>query len=208
MDEKIEYKREVYRKLFHLSSIWVSVALWYMPFDMSVKFFGLLYILLLISELLRIYCPLVKNLYIYLFGNYMRAREKNVSKPSFIGSYYVVLATFMGVLFFSKISVVTAVSIMVISDSAAALIGRKFGKNKLLDKSWEGFIAFLVSGWLTIMVIYYLIHANSLFIISGCVAVVGSAIAELYSSRLKIDDNLTIVVACGIVMDLVFYLLQ
>ncbi|MCK7523378.1 MAG: hypothetical protein MZV64_39855 [Ignavibacteriales bacterium] len=63
------------------------------------------------------------------------------------------LSALICALIFPKVIFVTAFSILIISDTMAALIGRKFGKRKFLRKSLEGTLSFFISA--SIVVIIY-----------------------------------------------------
>lgn len=92
-----------------------------------------------------------------------------------------------------------AVLVLGVGDPAAALVGRRWGRTKLLNgRSLEGtatfvVVATLVSG-LSCSMIYSQIGVGLVFAIAGFGAFVG-ALAELLSSEL--DDNLTIPIAAG-----------
>ena len=91
---------------------------------------------------------------------------------------------------------------MLISDSASALIGRKFGKIKILSKSLEGSIAFFVSGIATVSLISYLTNQSINFWIASVFAVLVATIIELISKDIiKIDDNLSIVLTMTLVIN-------
>ncbi|MCO4773015.1 MAG: hypothetical protein KDA24_23480 [Deltaproteobacteria bacterium] len=91
-----------------------------------------------------------------------------------------------------------AVLILGVSDPMAALIGRRWGKTKLVNgRSLEGTLAFAVSGTLVASLMSAWVYPISLpqaFALAGVAGVAG-AIAELFSR--SIDDNLTIPVAAG-----------
>lgn len=197
-----DFKREVQRKLIHLSSLWMVFIIWYMPSQSTIVFFGLLYITMLISELLRIHNETFRNIYNKFFITIMRKHETNPNNTSFVGAYYVVLAVFIAVACFSKTVAITSISVMLISDSAAALIGQKFGKTKLLNKTLEGSMAFMVTGFLTVYTIYLFYFNVSSYLVSGLIAVILATLIELVSRKINMDDNLTIVLTMGLTIEL------
>lgn len=198
----ISYNKELQRKLIHLSSIWMPIAIWNLTYMQSLFLFSTLFIFMAISELLRINVKFFYHIYDYFFGGMMRLHELRYTRSSFVGTFYFVLAVLLAVLMFSKPITVAAVSVMVTADSAAALIGKRFGKIKILDKSLEGCLAFLVTGVITIIFIYHYLKLSELFLISGIIGVAVTAVIELISSRIKIDDNLSIVMSMGGIMAL------
>ncbi len=100
----------------------------------------------------------------------------------------------------SPILCVAAVGILGIGDPLAGLIGRRFGRIKLLHgRSLEGTLAFFVGGTLVSFVLLRVFHAElelgPALAISAAAAACG-ALAELVS--LRIDDNLSVPLAAAL----------
>jgi dolichol kinase len=199
------YQKECCRKLFHLAGIILPITAWYLP-KQSLIIFGISYGLILSFELLRQNSSVFNNIFINIFGHFLRQHEMNKEKSSFIGSYYVLLGALLAVILFPNIIAITALSIMVISDTFSALIGMKYGKTKLAGKSLEGSLAFAISGFVTVLAIYYIAGLDLKFVFIGFIAVLIAAIVELYSRLIKLDDNLAIILAAGFTMQLIYYL--
>ncbi|MEZ4449639.1 MAG: hypothetical protein R3B09_09175 [Nannocystaceae bacterium] len=93
---------------------------------------------------------------------------------------------------------VTGVVVLGVGDPLAAIVGRRFGKHKLLHgRSLEGTLTFLASGWLAAAAILTWLHAlplgaAALIALGGAVP---GAIAELISRR--VDDNFSIPVSAA-----------
>ncbi len=86
------------------------------------------------------------------------------------------------VMFFGKISSVVGISVLTYADSLASIIGYKFGRIKINDKSLEGSITFFIVSFV-ICILFFPVW--KVIIISLVVSVV-----ELLS--VNTDDNLTI----------------
>jgi len=87
---------------------------------------------------------------------------------------------------------------MIWCDTMAALIGKRYGKKKLIgDKSVMGSIAFLISGTLLIFVLQYFIPEFN-FYKAGFITVFLAAVFEQISFA-RINDNLTLPVFSGYV---------
>ena len=95
-------------------------------------------------------------------------------------------------------SLQAAFSILIIGDTMAALIGRKFGKHKFLYKSFEGTLAFLISSSIVILFTPKVGYFYEEYIIGFVAALVG-AIIENISSK-YVDDNFSIPFAVGFSM--------
>jgi dolichol kinase len=116
----------------------------------------------------------------------------------------VILSALLCVLLFPKLITVTAFTILIISDASSALFGRAFGKHKFLDKSLEGSLAFVVSGWIVIALVPKALNHPAEYIAGAIGAVVGG-IVEAASVRLRLDDNLSVPVSIGITMWLILW---
>lgn len=196
----IPYSQEIMRKTVHLSSLWMPVLILVAP----QYFAALIFATLLSANIFIEYgyykkWSLVLKTYGRLFGKMLRAKE-NDGHFRLSGSPYVLAAALCSCLFFSAVNAATALTVMLISDTAAALIGRIFGKHKINHntKSIEGAISFLIIGWIVICLAAVFFHSEPDFIIRGIIGVVIAMIAEIYENRIKIDDNLSIPLIVGI----------
>jgi dolichol kinase len=134
------------------------------------------------------------------FGSMLREHEK---KDGFVlnGASWVLISAVLIFFIFPKILAVTSFTILIISDLAAALIGRRFGKHSLFDKSWEGTFAFFISASL-VVIIYWLSlpDLNYFFLVFGILASAIAGFTEAVSKVLKIDDNISVPTSFSIVM--------
>ena len=110
----------------------------------------------------------------------------------------MLISALICVLLFPKIIFVTAFSILIISDSLAALIGRKFGRHKFLSKSLEGTLAFFLSGSVVVLLSPKIEDTLIEFLI-GIFAVAIGAIVENISFG-WMDDNLSVPISIGLTM--------
>lgn len=133
------------------------------------------------------------------FGQMLRPHEKK-GKGFFNGATWVLISATICVASFPKIITITGFTILIISDIFAALIGRRFGKHKIFDKSWEGTISFVISAIAIVFLYYNLFNLPFSYLISGVIAAVISGFVELISKVIKVDDNLAIPISVGLVM--------
>jgi len=89
-------------------------------------------------------------------------------------------------------------AVMVLSDTSAALIGRKYGMIKIIDKSLEGSLAFFI----TTLVILASAYKFGMPLTLLHIIVVGflSTLAELFSNKLNLDDNIFVSLITGIIL--------
>ena len=200
-EEVISYQQELYRKAIHLCSL--SIPVFYALAGKWITL-ALLVPMLGITVLLdsaRHKPGKTQRFVNKIFGNMLRAHEKDSNDKKLSGASYVLLAACICILFFPKIIGIVAFSVLVVSDTAAALIGRKYGKHRLLDKSVEGTLAFILSGMMVVVCVGSLAQVGDLtFYAFGTIAVTIGAIVEVSSKRFQIDDNISIPIAVGGVM--------
>ena len=188
----ISYRDEVYRKLIHLSSLWMVGAVYFLPQSLAITLFAALLIGFGGFEYGRRRIPLIQSLTNRTMGSILRNHEKQ----SMTGAFYVVLAVLIAVILFSKPVAVIAIIIMLVSDTFAALVGRKYGRIKILNKSLEGCMAFFA---ITIVILTFSSISGFIPIHVLCILLISIiiTITELISDKIKIDDNLSIVLISG-----------
>jgi dolichol kinase len=147
----IDYKDELVRKLIHLFSLSIPIIYYFIPKSTAAIILGSLAVIAFTLDLGRYFSPQVGKIFYKLFGFLLRHHEVDTDKKNLNGATYVLLSAVFGVLVFPKIIFITAFSILIIGDTMAALIGRKFGKHKFLYKSFEGTLAFFMKNILLVL---------------------------------------------------------
>ena len=94
-----------------------------------------------------------------------------------------------------------AVSILILSDSMAAIIGTLFGKTKINGKSLEGSAAFFGTSCVLSLVITVIYHLDIKFLIASFFTALVATIVELYSKNSRLNDNMTIPIAVSVTMN-------
>ncbi|MCX6170382.1 MAG: SEC59/DGK1/VTE5 family protein [Ignavibacteriales bacterium] len=194
----IDYKSEVLRKLIHLFSLSIPTIYYFITRELALTILIPLTFFSLFIDYGRYYHKALSNLVDKIFGFIMRKHEKDSKKKNLNGATYVLLSAVLVILLFPKVFVVTAFAVLIIGDSSAALIGRKFGKTKFLLKSLEGTLAFFVSSCFVVLLAPK-IEGNLTEYLIGIIAVAIGAIAENVSGEWA-DDNFTIPLAVCISM--------
>lgn len=196
----IKYSSEILRKAFHLSSLWMPILYLYISTRLMLYILVPLTVIAVIVEILRKISPELNRLINSTISSIMRDKEKK----SVSGATYLLIAASFSVFFFNKEVAILALSILMISDSCAALIGRRYGKIRILDKTLEGSLSFFISG---IAVYYFLMIfcGFSLPLSISMFAIFSTTIVELFSKKIYLDDNLTIPLTIGLVFSLVSF---
>lgn len=190
-NNQLPFRKELYRKLTHLGALIIPGGYYYLNLSRT--------------EMLSIMIPIaigmifidISRLRGWRFWNLFKpmissmAREHEI-KGDFTGATYILTTVCLTVALFDKPVAIAALAYIMTGDTAAALIGRKFGKHKFGRKSIEGSAAFLVAAIITAFFIPDLLL--SIGIIGAIVATVTEAVS------FKIDDNATVPLISGLVM--------
>ena len=192
------FRYEMYRKLIHLSSLWMPLFIFWVPKVWAC----LLFATVLVADLITEYANYkrykwARKTFGRLFFKTLRTGETSHRRFLPSGSVYVLTAAFLCALLFSKEIAALSLSVMLISDSCAALVGKKFGQHKIYkQKSLEGTLAFFISALIINGLFYPLVTFNftSLF---ACLA---ASTAELWEDKFKIDDNLSVPLIIGAIL--------
>jgi dolichol kinase len=194
----IGYKDELIRKLIHITSLLIPVIYYFITTSLAATILGSLAAFALILDLARYFSPSIGKIFYKVFGFLLRRHEFDRDKKNLNGATYVLISAFIGVLIFPKVLFITAFSMLIIGDTMAALIGRKFGKHKFLFKSFEGTSAFFISSCIVILFTPKVGYFTEEFLIGFAAAFTG-AITENISFK-YIDDNFSIPLAVGFTM--------
>ena len=198
----IDYRDEVIRKSIHLCSLSIPVIYYFITKELALTILIPLALFSLILDVGRFIFPPLKKIFYPIFGFLLRKHEKDDNKKSLNGATYVLISAVIVVLIFPKLFVVTGFAVLIIGDIAAALIGRKFGKHKFLQKSLEGTLAFFIFSCIVVLFTPKVGGGLAEYLI-GFAAVGVGAIAENVSSGF-VDDNLSVPISVGLAMWLLY----
>ena len=119
-------------------------------------------------------------------------------KGDFTGAAYILTTACLVIALFDKPVAIASLAFIMTGDTAAALIGRKFGVHRFKQKSIEGSLAFLAAA----IIIAFFIPDLPINI-----GLMGAAVATITEAvSFKIDDNATVPLVSGLVMHLLLIL--
>lgn len=203
---QIPMSSELVRKMIHLSSVLISIL--YAYSDQATVLWVLvpMTVISIFFDYGRHYSKILNKFVNVVFGSILREHEKDSSRKLLSGATYVLISAILCIVIFPKVIAITAFTILIICDTAGALLGRRFGKHPFFDKSLEGTTAFVLTG---IVVVFLTPKISSEVgeIAIGIAGVIVSGIIEAASTRLKLDDNFSIPLSAGLVMWGGYYLL-
>ncbi|NOY05465.1 MAG: dolichol kinase [Chlorobi bacterium] len=197
------FKHELIRKGIHLSSLSIPIIYWYITRELALTILVPLTLAFVLVDTIKFFHEPTRRLYYRTFSFILRRHETEQNKKTFNGATWVLISATFCVWLFPKLIFVTAFSILIISDTASALFGRKFGRRRFKGKSLEGSLAFVLTAWIAILFTPKLLGTPLEYGIAFAAAVVG-AIAEVLSYGI-IDDNFAIPVSIGGVMWILLY---
>ncbi len=184
------FRKELMRKAIHLSSLWIPAAIYFMPKFVLVPILMIILIGNVILEYgnFRRY-PWARKSFGVLFFKTLRNKETSREHFQFTGSIYVLVSSLLCLCLFDKVIASISLTVMLISDSAAALVGRSVGRIKFhKSKTLEGTLAFFVSA----LIINLLFAQVYPFTWGSVIACTVATLAEVYEDKIEIDDNLSV----------------
>ena len=182
-----EYKR----KLIHLFNLAIPFGYLYVFPEkwVFVKLLSILMVLFIIFDILRHKVTWVKSLFSLFIDSMLRSHEQ---EGKLTGATWVMIGAVISIILFSKPVAIIALIFMSLGDTAAGLIGQRYGKHKIWNKSWEGFF-----GGLFVCIIigmnYSLLPMT--ISLSGAVAAMIMEIVPI-----PLDDNFKIPLGAGAIM--------
>ena len=190
----IDYKHELVRKAIHLFSLSIPTIYFFISKQFALCLLLPITTAFIIVDMARYYIPSIGQWFYKWFGWLLRRHETDINKKRLNGASNVLISALLCVLLFPKVIAINAFTILIISDTTSALIGRRFGRHRFFAKSLEGSLAFFVSAILVILVAPKIDKLLMEYIIGFIAAAIGTVVEAL---PIKIDDNLTIPISVG-----------
>ena len=180
---------EIKRKIVHLATLVIPVGYALTSEETVLVFLIPFFLCFLLVDLLRHFLPDLASLFRkYFFGKVLREEEGE----TFMGSTYFLFSTILTILLFPKPIAISSLLILILADTAAALVGKGIGRVQILGKTLEGSGAF----FFTALLIVWVYPTLNRF--SGSVAALGATLIEILP--IGLNDNLTIPLTAGTIM--------
>jgi dolichol kinase len=212
-------KEEINRKLLHVfSGTLIPAGIFYIPMIDGYSSFtpvivlGLLTIGSIALEYLRFHNAAVQKLFIGLGSGVLRKSEKN----SFTGSTYIFISALLcSIIFFNSPHIAFIVlSLFILGDAIAAIVGISMGRIKIGKKSLEGSFACFILGLLLFFFVYPQVpmlldrwHGTvplPLIFITSFTNTIFELFPVSFGKGVSINDNLSVPLITGMIL-LVLY---
>ena len=194
----INYKQELMRKGIHLSSMWIPITLWFVPRPDAVLILIVVLFFCMSVDLERSRPGPLGDLIRFIVNKLIRPHEspETTGRMTFTGASWMLMAAVPTYFFFSKPVATAAFAMLIVCDTAAALVGKKYGRVPFgsKGKSLEGAVACLVSGLIVIL------FTPGIPLWVGVFGALAATFAEACIDG--VDDNFTIPLCSGLVMTL------
>ena len=198
--KEISFAAEIKRKAIHINSLLIPLIYIFVTKNFALTVLFILMVGTVAFDLLSKKNAFFRNLLKKYLGDILRKHELKKKKIVLNGGSWMTISAFFVVLIFPKFIAVVAMTIIVICDISSALIGKRFGRNKLFKKSWEGSVSFFLAGVVVIWTYYFIFQPSLFYLLFGFIGVFIAAVGESASKNIKIDDNLLVPSVISIIL--------
>ena len=138
---------EIRRKIVHLATLIIPLGYGLTSEETVLLFLLPFFLCYLIVDLLRhLHSGMASLFQKYFFGRVLREEEKR----TLMGSTYFLFSSLLTILLFPKSIAIASLLILILSDTAGALVGKWIGKVPIFGKTLEGSLAFFLSSLLIV----------------------------------------------------------
>ncbi len=195
--QQISFSAELLRKGTHMGALLVPfLYIWWLDSDKALALSILIPIALSISliEVSRLRGWRLWKVFKPFTGSMVRKHEE---AGDFTGAFYILWMFCLVIAIFKPDIASISVSFIIVGDTLAALVGRRYGKHKFRGKSLEGSLACLFG---TIVVAFV---GYELFDLPLAVGILGAFVATVVEAIPDfVDDNLSVPLVSALVMTL------
>ena len=183
--QDLDFWLEVRRQIVHAAGILNIYAV--LIFGLQPTLLGLLAQVIMFAFLSFYVTKYRKGWVSFLVYQFERKKEYPLS-----GAMYWALGAFLALILFSQNPAFAAIAVLAVADASSTMIGKYKGKHKIpfnRKKSWEGSIVFFFTAALTLQ-----------FFVSADLAILIAAVTAAIETLPRINDNVTIPLAVGLLI--------
>jgi dolichol kinase len=193
--DHLDFRYEFARKAIHLSSLLIPLIYWHIGQKQALLILTPVAAGFFLVDVSKHFVPFISTWYHSTFGTMLRSHELTRDRLHLNGATWITMAAFILIAFFPKTIAVTAFAMVSVSDTVAALVGKKFGRHRFGQKSIEGSLSFFISAMPIVALI------PGLLLPVGIVMAVAGTITEALVLKIgdfRIDDNFSVPIAGAI----------
>ena len=193
--DRLGFRHEFARKAIHLSSLLIPLIYWHIGRTQALLILAPVTAGFFLVDVTKHFVPFLSTWYHSIFGTMLRNHELSRERLHLNGATWITLAAFVLIAFFPKTIAVAAFAMVSVSDTVAALVGKRYGKHRFGQKSYEGSFAFFASA----LFVVALIPALPLQV--GFAMALAGTVAEALAMKIagfRIDDNFSVPLAGSI----------
>ncbi len=185
---ELDYKSEVWRKLLHLFALIIPIGYHLVPRAVAVACVVFAFLVALLIDLARLRSWSIQKLWAPVVSPIVRPKESQ----AFTGASHILLSGWLCPLLFSVPAASLAMTCIILGDSAAALVGRRWGRHRYSNgsRSLEGSTAFFLASIIAALVV------PGIPLWMGLVGAFLATVVEAMSTR--VDDNLSVPLLVGL----------
>lgn len=197
--ETFSYTAEIRRKSLHLFALVIPMGMWWLGAPLALYVVSGLALVAVAADITRAYSDRFSDWIRWIFGPLMRAEElpEQEKRVTFNGATCVVVGAAILALVFPLRVAVPVLTMTMLADAAAALVGRRLGRHPWgsLSATIEGTAAFIFTGLLIMAAFPSLAYGPA------AAAVMTAAAVE--ALPLPVNDNIRVpIVAAAVVVTL------
>lgn len=188
----IPFVREVQRKAFHFATLVIPIGYYVTDRTTALTAVGILLAAAIAAEYARLNHETFARFFGRWFGGLLREQESS----GLSAATFLLISSFLVIMAFHRDIAILTLLYLIVGDGLAAIIGRRYGRRRVLGKTMEGSLAFAVSGVFVALLfplIPWWIRLTGVFT---------ATISELLPMRAS--DNLRVPIISGSIMELLF----
>ncbi|MDZ4746300.1 MAG: hypothetical protein SGJ05_09905 [bacterium] len=198
--KQIPYESEIARKSIHLASLLIPIVYLHVDHTTGLIILAWMTVVSLSVDLMMRYHGPTRRVLLALVGPIMRTHELRRDKLHLTGASWVLIAALVTMAVFPTSVAITAFTVLIVSDTFAALVGRRVAGPGFLDKSVIGTATFILTAWLVVGVYGSIYSLPWTYYLAGIIGCIVGGVVEAASTRLKVDDNLSIPFSIAVTM--------
>lgn len=192
----ITYNEEVMRKAVHVCSVLIPIFYFILPRSTMLIILSSVAALAILMDISRMSGMAIWSKFLIKpFGSMIRPKERE----GFTGASYIISTDVLVILLFAKPVAICAMAFIALGDSAAAVVGRRWGFHKYGNKSVEGSLGFFAAA-ASAGIAFHFLYPDQLPLLVGIGGAFVATIVEGMSVRS--DDNMTVPTISGLFMQI------